>query len=268
MPVGIWLFAGGQVTLSVLFIVLLVALTWGWLGHLLSLAEVLVFLIAAVRFFRPLLNMSMFLAELNYFGLSVGRIQKVFEIPELFQGNLRPDITAMRIRLENIGFAYPDQPALFNNLNLLIEENKITALVGPSGSGKSTLASLIARFWDIEQGNIWVGEQHNPINLAEMDAEYWQRFLSVVFQKNYMLNDTIANNLKIARPDATEEQLLSICRSAQLLPLLNKLPEGLDTYIGAGGRSPFRRRIAAPLDCQSIIKRCASGDFRRSYGLS
>ncbi|MCG3469124.1 ABC transporter ATP-binding protein/permease [Xenorhabdus bovienii] len=232
---GVWPIYSFNLLVECGFIVLLVALTWGWLGHSLSLAEVLVFLIAAVRFFRPLLNMSMFLAELNYFGLAVERIQKVFEIPELSQGNLRPDITAMRIRLENIGFAYPDQPALFNNLNLLIEENKITALVGPSGSGKSTLASLIARFWDIEQGNIWVGEQHNPINLAEMDAEYWQRFLSVVFQKNYMLNDTIANNLKIARPDATEEQLLSVCRSAQLLPLLNKLPEGLDTYIGAGG---------------------------------
>ncbi|WP_080718064.1 ABC transporter ATP-binding protein [Xenorhabdus bovienii] len=232
---GVWPIYSFNLLVECGFIVLLVALTWGWLGHSLSLAEVLVFLIAAVRFFRPLLNMSMFLAELNYFGLAVGRIQKVFEMPVLSQGNLRPDITAMRIRLENIGFAYPDQPALFNNLNLLIEENKITALVGPSGSGKSTLASLIARFWDIEQGNIWVGEQHNPINLAEMDAEYWQRFLSVVFQKNYMLNDTIANNLKIARPGATEEKLLSVCRSAQLLPLLNKLPEGLDTYIGAGG---------------------------------
>ncbi len=72
---------------------------------------------------------------------------------------------------------------LFNHLNLTIEKNKITALVGPSGSGKSTLASLIARFWDIEQGHILVGDKANEMSLAEIDVDYWQRHLSVVFQK-------------------------------------------------------------------------------------
>ncbi|AXY34326.1 ABC transporter ATP-binding protein [Yersinia pseudotuberculosis] len=232
---GVWPIYSFNVLVECGFIVLLVALTWGWVGERLPLSEVLIFLIAAVRFFRPLLNMSMFLAELNYFGLAVERVEKVFAIPELVHGDLQPNITDMRIRLDNVCFAYPDKPLLFNHLNLTIEKNKITALVGPSGSGKSTLASLIARFWDIEQGHILVGDKANEMSLAEIDVDYWQRHLSVVFQKSYVLNETIANNLRVACPDATNEQLLSVCRAAQLLPLLDKLPSGLDTEIGAGG---------------------------------
>lgn len=77
-----------------------------------------------------------------------------------------------------------------------------------------------------------VGDKANEMSLAEIDVDYWQRYLSVVFQKSYVLNETIANNLRVACPDATNEQLLSVCRAAQLLPLLDKFPAGLDTGSG------------------------------------
>ncbi|KOY62864.1 ABC transporter ATP-binding protein [Photorhabdus heterorhabditis] len=232
---GVWPIYSFNLLVECGFIVLLIALTWGWLGHTLSLAEVLVFLIAAVRFFRPLLNMSMFLAELNYFSLATERVKKVFELPELSQGNTRPQLNNMTLELDNVYFAYPDKPEIFRGINLTIEANKVTALVGASGSGKSTLAALIARFWQLSAGSIWVGSGNQKVDIASMEVEYWQQYISVVFQSNYMLNDTIGNNLRIACPDANDEELLRVCCLARLDSLLNKLPDGLNTKIGADG---------------------------------
>lgn len=232
---GVWPIYSFNLLVECGFIVLLIALTWGWLGHTLSLAEVLVFLIAAVRFFRPLLNMSMFLAELNYFSLATERVKKVFELPELSQGNTRPQLNNMTLELDNVHFAYPDKPEIFRGINLTIEANKVTALVGASGSGKSTLAALIARFWQLSEGSICVGSGNQKVDIASMEVEYWQQYISVVFQSNYMLNDTIGNNLRIACPDASDEELLRVCCLARLDSLLNKLPDGLNTEIGADG---------------------------------
>ncbi|AKH62737.1 MULTISPECIES: ABC transporter ATP-binding protein [Photorhabdus] len=232
---GVWPIYSFNLLVECGFIVLLIALTWGWLGHTLSLAEVLVFLIAAVRFFRPLLNMSMFLAELNYFSLASERVKKVFELPELSQGNTRPQLNNMTLELDNVHFAYPDKPEIFRGINLTIEANKVTALVGASGSGKSTLAALIARFWQLSKGSICVGSGNQKVDIASMEVEYWQQYISVVFQSNYMLNDTIGNNLRIACPDASDEELLRVCCLARLDSLLNKLPDGLNTEIGADG---------------------------------
>ncbi|WP_240042271.1 ABC transporter ATP-binding protein [Photorhabdus khanii] len=232
---GVWPIYSFNLLVECGFIVLLIALTWGWLGHTLSLAEVLVFLIAAVRFFRPLLNMSMFLAELNYFSLATERVKKVFELPELSQGNTRPQLNNMTIELDNVYFSYPDKPEIFRGINLTIEANKVTALVGASGSGKSTLAALIARFWQLSEGRIWVGSDNQKVDIASMEVEYWQQYISVVFQSHYMLNDTIGNNLRIACPDASDEALLHVCCLARLDSLLNKLPDGLNTEIGADG---------------------------------
>ncbi|ERT15083.1 ABC transporter ATP-binding protein [Photorhabdus temperata] len=232
---GVWPIYSFNLLVECGFIVLLIALTWGWLGHTLSLAEVLVFLIAAVRFFRPLLNMSMFLAELNYFSLASERVKKVFELPELSQGNTRPQLNNMTLELDNVHFAYPDKPEIFRGINLTIEANKVTALVGASGSGKSTLAALIARFWQLSEGSICVGRGNQKVDIASMEVEYWQQYISVVFQSNYMLNDTIGNNLRIACPDASDEELLRVCCLARLDSLLNKLPDGLNTEIGADG---------------------------------
>ncbi|WP_228939474.1 ABC transporter ATP-binding protein [Photorhabdus thracensis] len=232
---GVWPIYSFNLLVECGFIVLLIALTWGWLGHTLSLAEVLVFLIAAVRFFRPLLNMSMFLAELNYFSLATERVKKVFELPELSQGNTRPQLNNMTIELDNVHFAYPGKKEIFRGINLTIEANKVTALVGASGSGKSTLAALIARFWQLSEGSIWVGSGNQKVDIASMEVEYWQQYISVVFQSHYMLNDTIGNNLRIACPDASDEELLRVCCLARLDSLLNKLPDGLNTEIGADG---------------------------------
>lgn len=217
------------------FIVLLVAVTWAWLGESLTLAEVLLFLIAATRFFRPLLNMSMFLAELNFLNLAVGRVDELIALPQLCGGSKRPKLQDMTVRMEDVSFSYPGSATVFQHFSLTLESGKITALVGPSGSGKSTAASLIARFWELDEGAIWVGDLQNPVKLTEMDEEYWLQHVSVVFQASYLFNDTIANNLRVARPGASDDELWQALEMAKLAARVRAMPDGMETEIGAAG---------------------------------
>ncbi|KZX70662.1 sulfate ABC transporter permease [Vibrio sp. HI00D65] len=217
-------------------IVLLVVLTWAWLERTIALPEVLLFLIAAVRFFRPLLNMSMFLAELNYLDLAVNRVDEVLSLPTMPHGQGRPQISNMAINFNDVSFTYPgSKDPLFDSLNLTLPHNKVTALVGPSGSGKSTIASLIARFWQLDSGSISIGEQGSQVDIASMQVEHWLQHVSIVFQLNYIFNDTLANNLRVAKPGATDDELWRVIELAKLKNLVSEMEKGLDTEIGAGG---------------------------------
>lgn len=230
------------------FIILLVAVTWGWLGQTLTLAEVLLFLIAATRFFKPLLSMSIFMAELNFFGLAIGRLEKIMALPQLKNGNQTPIFDQLNVELKDVTFAYPGAKPLFEDFNLSIKHGAVTALVGPSGSGKSTLAALIARFWELDKGDIWVGgnkdsaplsgqplSQQHMVRLTDMDEEYWLKHVSVVFQSSYLFNDTVANNLRVAKADASDEALWQVLETAKLAERVRMMPDGLATELGAGG---------------------------------
>ncbi|WP_204375137.1 ATP-binding cassette domain-containing protein [Photobacterium swingsii] len=141
-------------------------------------------------------------------------------MPQLKNGNQTPIFDQLNVELKDVTFAYPGAKPLFKDLNLSIKHGAVTALVGPSGSGKSTLAALIARFWELDKGDIWVGgnkdsaplsglplSQQHMVRLTDMDEEYWLKHVSVVFQSSYLFNDTIANNLRVAKADASDEAL-------------------------------------------------------------
>ncbi|OZS41522.1 ABC transporter ATP-binding protein [Photobacterium sanguinicancri] len=233
---AVWPVYSFNVLVEAGLMVLLVALTWAWLEQTIALPEVLLFLIAAVRFFRPLLNMSMFLAELNYLDLAVNRVNDVLDQPTLQHGDSQPKLDDMTITFKGVNFSYPGaQQPLFENLDLSIPSNKVTALVGPSGSGKSTIASLIARFWQLDSGEISVGTGTGKVDIANMPVEYWLQHLSIVFQSNYIFNDTLANNLRVAKADASDEELWRVIELAKLKNLVLDMDLGLDTEIGAGG---------------------------------
>lgn len=109
----------------------------------------------------------------------------------------------------------------------------MTALVGPSGGGKSTIASLLARFWDIKKGRILVrGEDIREISLGSLMDQ-----LSMVFQRVYLFQDTVYNNIAISRPEATREEVYEAARKARCYDFIMQLPEGFDTVIGEGGAS-------------------------------
>ncbi|MGF1911375.1 ABC transporter ATP-binding protein/permease [Vibrio kasasachensis] len=217
------------------FLVVLVTLTFFWLEQSITLAEVLLFLIAAMRFFRPLLNMSMFMAELNYMKLAVNRIEDLMSRPVMESGGERPQLTDLTISFDKVCFNYEPSAVLFQSLDLTIPQGKVTALVGSSGSGKSTIASLVARFWNIESGNIWLGQGANKINLASLEVEHWLKYVSVVFQSSYLFSDTIANNLRVAAPNASDDELWQALDKAKLKTRVEAMEDSLQTLVGAQG---------------------------------
>ena len=150
-------------------------------------------------------------------------------LPETGDPKVPDDMT---VRFEGVTFTYPgsDRPA-GEAVSMTMRPGTVTALVGPSGSGKRTIASLAARFWDPQQGRISIG----GIDLRDISSKDLSGLESYVFQSNTLLRDTLLNNVRLGRPDATPEQVSEALRQAQCEDIVAKLPNGLDTPIGPGG---------------------------------
>lgn len=136
------------------------------------------------------------------------------------------------IEYKNVTFGYTDKDVL-KNVSFSIRQGEMTALVGPSGGGKTTIANLLARFWDVKEGSIKVrGKDIRDVSLGSlMDS------ISMVFQRVYLFQDTVANNISIGRPDATREEVIEAAKKARCYDFIMQLPEGFDTVIGEGGAS-------------------------------
>lgn len=132
------------------------------------------------------------------------------------------------IILKNVTFSYSeDRPAL-QDISLTIPPGTVTALVGPSGAGKTTLARLIPRFWDVEAGAIEIG----GVDVRQMTSETLMSWVSFVFQETFLLHDTLRNNIKLGKPDATDEAVEAAARAAQAHEFILTLPNGYDTIAG------------------------------------
>ena len=131
-------------------------------------------------------------------------------------------------------------------------------MVGPSGSGKSTLARLAARFWDVKSGTVSIGGE----DLRKIAPEQLLKNYSIVFQDVVLFNDTIYNNIKIGKEDATEEEVYAAAKLAACDEFIARLPDGYQTLIGENGENAFRRRAAATFHCQGVSEKCA-GDSAR-----
>ena len=117
------------------------------------------------------------------------------------------------------------------DVSITIPDKTTTAIVGPSGSGKTTLCNLIARFWDVDGGAVRIG----GINVKDYTLESLMDQVSMVFQKVYLFADTIENNIKFGRPDATHEQVVEAAKKACCHEFIESFPDGYDTVIGEGG---------------------------------
>ena len=116
---------------------------------------------------------------------------------------------------------------------MTIPEKTTCAVGGPSGSGKTTLASLIARFWDVREGKISIGGH----DVRDYTCDSLLKNFSIVFQNVYLFEDTVENNIKFGRPEATHEQVVEAAKKAQCHDFISKLPDGYETLVGEGGAS-------------------------------
>ncbi len=196
-----------------------------------SLFKFLVFIYAAVRIYEPLTSACEHLGDFIASLVGADRVSKLLEEPEQ---NGRDDIAvgSFDIKFDNVSFAYNNEEVL-HNVSFTAKQGEITALVGPSGSGKSTLARLAARFWDTDVGTVSVGgEDVNNIAPEQLLKNY-----SIVFQDVVLFNDTIFNNIRIGREDASEEEIYAAAKTAACDEFIRQLPDGYETIIGENGKT-------------------------------
>ena len=143
-----------------------------------------------------------------------------------------PKTPSCEIESKNIDFAY-DQRKIIDNISLKIPANTTTAIVGPSGGGKTTFCHLLARFWDVDKGEVTLG----GINVRDYSMDNLMKNFSFVFQNVYLFHDTIANNIRFGEPDAPMEKVIAAAKKACCHDFISALPQGYDTVIGEGGAS-------------------------------
>jgi ATP-binding cassette subfamily B protein len=198
----------------------------------LSLPFYIMFLVIGSRIYEPLLQALIFMGELNYMQLGVERVENLRKTQLLPEGNATTQFESFDIEFCNVRFSY-NNVTVMNGLDLKIPEQKLTALAGPSGSGKTTLTRLIARFWDPEQGEIRIGGK----NIKTYTTDNLLANISIVFQDVYLFNDTVYNNIRIGREDASRDEIIAAARAARCHDFIEAMPDGYDTMVGEGGSS-------------------------------
>ena len=212
-----------------LTLIILFGLTFLFAGTI-TLPVYIMFLILGTRVYEPLMQALVFFGEFNYYQLGVERLEHLRNTPVLT--GTAPEIKPKRfdIEFENVRFRYHDTDVL-KNISLTIPERSLVAFVGPSGSGKTTLTRLIARFWDVTEGVIRMdGRDIRMYNPDDVLAA-----VSVVFQDVYLFKDTVINNIRVGKKDATMEEIIAAAQKARCHEFIEQLPEGYDTMVGEGG---------------------------------
>ena len=174
-------------------------------------------------------------STLSMFGMLDSAMQDVAEIEETKRVEIlepKEHIKSSEIRFENVSFSYGDNQVL-HNISTVIEPGKCTAIIGPSGSGKTTFCQLISRFWETEEGAIKIGGADiRHIEMQELNSQ-----ISRVFQRVYLFEDTILNNIRFGKPDATLEEVRAAAKAARCDDFIMSLPAGYDTRIEEGGNN-------------------------------
>ena len=163
---------------------------------------------------------------------AVGRLDEILSQEPMENTGIEKQPADAAVSFDHVTFTYPgaDRPAL-SDVSFAVRPGQVTALVGPSGGGKTTVASLIPRFWDADSGAVSIG----GVNVKEMDTEDLMKQTAFVFQDTRLFKESLLENIRAARPDASREEVLSAAHAAQCDDILEKLPQGLDTVVGARG---------------------------------
>ena len=135
------------------------------------------------------------------------------------------------IAFDHVSFTYENGNQILEDVSFTIPQGSMTAIVGPSGSGKTTITRLIARFWDVQEGTVRIGGK----NVRDYTADSVLEYISMVFQNVYLFHDSVENNIRFGRPEATHEQVVAAAKRACCHDFIRSLPNGYDTIIGESG---------------------------------
>ena len=221
-----------QVVVRVFSVAIAVCALAFYSGGTLSLTRCLLMLVASFMLYAELESAGNMADNLQMLGASMDKANSIDDTPvmDIDGAELTPADTS--VEFQDVSFAYGDRTIL-DHVSLTVPSGSITAVVGPSGGGKTTLCNLIARFWDVQSGKITVG----GYDVREYKLDSLMKNISMVFQSVYLFNDTVENNIKFGRPDATHEQVVAAARAACCHDFIMALPDGYDTVLGEGGGS-------------------------------
>lgn len=189
-----------------------------------------VYLLAVTRVYDPINVILQAIAELMDMSLSLERMRAIENEP-IQTGRTSFEPQGYDVVFEDVGFAYADGEDVLNGVSFKAREGQVTALVGASGSGKSTAVKLASRFWDVSSGAVFVG----GVDVSTVDPETLLSSFSEVFQDVVLFDDTVRENIRLGKKDATDEEVLAAAKAARCDEFVERLPNGYDTMIGENG---------------------------------
>ena len=220
----------GKVVLNLGIVSVILLGSYLILNSQVSIFTLLIFLIASATVYSPLENGLMFLAEILMMDNKIARAQEIESL--VVEGGMTDyALDGYDVEFRNVNFNYDDLKDVLTDISFTARQGEVTALVGPSGGGKSTVSKLAARFWDPVEGSVYLGGQ----NLSKLDSEKLLENFSIVFQDVILFNNSILENIRVGRKDATDEEVIEAAKLAECDEFVRKLPEGYDTVIGENG---------------------------------
>ena len=188
------------------------------------------FLLVVTRMYEPLQIALQNLAAIISLNTNCARMDEILSHEEQ-TGRENLDNQGYDIAFDHVAFSYKDGEQVLQNVSFVAKQGEVTALIGPSGGGKTTVSRLAARFWDNNKGTITVG----GMNVSEIDPEQLLSLYSIVFQDVTLFNNTIMENIRIGKKDATDEEVMEAARLANCTDFVEKLPDQWNTMIGENG---------------------------------
>ena len=220
------------ITTKLTGVLICIASIWFYLSGSLSLLYTILLVVSSFMVYESLDLMGGFSALVRTVKIVVDQANEVLALPPMDIDGADAAPAGMDIELKNVSFAYEDRK-IIDNVSLKIPAQSTTAIVGPSGGGKTTLANLMARFWDVQNGEVLLGGK----NVKEYSFDSLMKNFSFVFQRVYLFEDTIANNIRFGEPNASMVRVIEAAKKARCHDFIMSLPNGYDTIIGEGGAS-------------------------------
>ena len=219
-----------QIVLRVAALVAILLSIWLFLQGSMSLFTCLMMTVSAFLVYSELESAGEMFFMLPMIDASISQVDAIDQAPRMDEGGSVRTPQNRDITFDHVDFSYGERK-IIQDVSFTVPEGTTTAIVGPSGSGKTTLTSLMARFWDVDSGSVKLG----GIDVKDYALDSLMSNFSMVFQAVYLFNDSIENNIKFGKPDATHEEVVAVAKAARCHDFIAALPKGYDTVIGEGG---------------------------------
>ena len=200
------------------------------LGGQITVMTFFMFLLVVSRLYEPMSGTLINLGALNAAQVNIDRTNAMNDIKKQ---NGRQEFTPKNydIQFEHVGFEYNDDESILDEVTFTAKQGEVTALIGPSGGGKTTVSRLAARFWDATKGKVTFGGE----DISKIDPEALLKYYSIVFQDVTLFNNTILENIRIGKKNATDEEVINAAMLANCDEFVSRLPDGYNTIIGENG---------------------------------